>query len=194
MAARKQPPAPAGESGEELPKLAEQQEKAIEDAEASASEGGGGNPVLHPEDSTKPTPGTTGELDVVSTDEATSLNPNITVSGTKPDGKGGQVLLDTVDPAVANAALLGPAKAVKPESPSIAPENTDAPPKEGEVRFRVTADNKPFYSGGQLHKGDVVTMSKEEADLLVQLKAGQIEGSSAPASDSNSQVEGQGIG
>lgn len=198
MAAKKQTPTgptePAGESGEELPSLADATAKAVEDAEASAESGGGGNPVLHPEDSKMPTPGTTGELDVVSTDEATSLNPNVTVSGTKPDGKGGQVLLDTVDPAVANAALLGPAKAVKPQNPSIAPDNTTAPPAEGEVKFVCDADNRPFCSHGPMTRGETYVISKEEADILVNLKAGHIEGGSAPASDSNQQAEGQDIG
>lgn len=163
-------------------KLAEETEKAITEAEEAAKSSGTLNPALQPEKSKMPLPGTTGDLDVMTTDQATSLNPNITVSGTKPDGEGGQVLLSTVDPAVANAGILGPRTAIKPENPSIAPEQTEAPPAEGQVRFRCTADNQPFWSGGPLKKDEVVTMSKEEADLLVQTRAGQIEGgSSAPA-------------
>jgi len=190
MAAKKTTTEPAGESGEELPKLADEQAKAVEEAEAAAEESGTPSPTREPDKVKTPIPGTTGDLDVVSTDDATSLNPNVVVSGTKPDGKGGQELLAEVDPAVANAALLGPAKARKPESPSIAPETTAAPPKEGEVRFRVTADNEPFASTGPLKKGEVVTLSKEEAELLVQLKAGTIEGG---ASDSNAKPEGSDV-
>lgn len=160
-------------------KLKEETAKAVEEAEAAAEESGTLNPALEPDKIKTPLPGTTGDLDVVTTDEATSLNPNVTVSGTKPDGQGGQQLLDTVDPAVANAALLGPTAAVKPQNPSLPPEQTEAPPKEGEVRFRVTADNEPWYSGGALKKDQVYTMSREEADLLVQTKAGHIEGGSS---------------
>ena len=91
-------------------KLKEEQAKAVEEAQAAADESGTGNPVLAPETSNVPEPGTTSsdpnEVDVVNTDDAKSLNPNVTVSGTKPDGQGGQVLLDTVDPSVANAALI----------------------------------------------------------------------------------------
>lgn len=163
-------------------KLAEETAKAVEEAEAAAETSGTANPALEPDKIKTPLPGTTGDLDVVTTDDATSLNPNVTVSGTKPDGEGGQKLLDTVDPAVANAALLGPTVARKPQSPSEAPEDGGRVPKEGEVKFRVTADNEPWYSGGALKKDQVVIMSKEEADLLVQTKAGHIEsGSSEPA-------------
>ena len=110
-------------------KLAEETQKAVEEAEAAAEESGTANPALEPDKSKMPLPGTTGDLDVMTTDEATSLNPNVTVSGTKPDGEGGQVLLDTVDPAVANAALLGPTVARKPQSPSEPPQ--DGGPKMG---------------------------------------------------------------
>ena len=174
-------------------KLKEEQTKAQDQAEAAAEESGTPSPYLEPEKAKTPTPGTTGDLDVVSTDDATSLNPNIVTSGTKPDGQGGQVLLDEVDPAVANAALLPKAVAVKPQSPSLAPEQTEAPPAEGQVRFKVTADNEPFASTGPLKKGETVTLSREEAELLVSLKAGQIEGSAAPASDSNAKAEGSDV-
>jgi hypothetical protein len=60
--------------------------------------------------------------DILNTDGAKALSPNITVSGTKPDGQGGQELLDTVDPDVANAALLPPKPAKAPQNPSQAPE------------------------------------------------------------------------
>lgn len=160
-------------------KLAEEQQKSVEEAEAAAKESGTLNPALEPDKIKTPLPGTTGDLDVVTTDEATSLNPNVTVSGTKPDGEGGQVLLDTVDPAVANAALLGPNIARKPESPSEAPEDTARQPGEGEVLFETTADNEPFWSGGPLKKGSKTVMSKEEAELLVQTKAGRIVSSSS---------------
>jgi hypothetical protein len=175
-------------------KLKEEQAAAVEQAEAAAEESGTLNPALEPDKIKTPLPGTTGDLDVVTTDEATSLNPNVTVSGTKPDGEGGQTLLDTVDPAVANAGLLGPKTAVKPQNPSLPPEQTEAPPAEGQVRFRVTADNEPWYSGGILKKDQVYTMSKEEADLLTQTKAGNIEGGAseqAPkASAKNAKAEG----
>lgn len=163
-------------------KLKEETEKAVAEAEAAAEETGTMNPALQPEKAKTPIPGTTGDLDVMTTDEATSLNPNVVVSGTKPDGEGGQVLLAEVDPAVANAGILGPKTAIKPENPSLPPEQTEAPPKEGEVRFKVTADNEPWYSGGALKKDQVYTMSREEAELLVQTKAGHIEGgNSEPA-------------
>lgn len=168
-------------------KLKEEQAKAEDQAETAAEESGTPAPYLEPEKANTPTPGTTGDLDVVSTDDATSLNPNIVTSGTKPDGQGGQVLLDVVDPAVANAALLPRGVSVKPQSPSLAPEQTEAPAKEGEVRFKVTADNEPFASTGPLKKGEIVTLSREEAELLVQLKAGTIEGSAAPASNAKSE-------
>jgi len=165
-------------------KLKEETAKAVEEAEAAVEQSGTLNPALEPDKINTPLPGTTGDLDVMTTDEATSLNPNVTVSGTKPDGEGGQVLLDTVDPAVANAALLGPTAVRKPQSPSEPPQDAGRVPKEGEVRFRVTADNEPWYSGGILKKDQTYVMSKEEAELLVQTKAGQIEsGSSEPAPD-----------
>lgn len=171
-------------------KLKEEQAKAEEQAETAAEESGTPTPYLEPEKAKTPVPGTTGDLDVVSTDDATSLNPNIVTSGTKPDGKGGQELLAEVDPAVANAALLPKAVSVKSQSPSLAPETTEAAPAEGQVRFKCTADNGPFYSGGEMKAGETYTMSREEAELLVQLKAGTIEGGSAPASDSNAKLEG----
>ncbi len=160
-------------------KLAEETQKATEEAEAAAETSGTLNPALEPDKIKTPLPGTTGDLDVVTTDQATSLNPNVTVSGTKPDGEGGQVLIDTVDPAVTNAALLGPNIARKPTSPSEAPEDTTRRPGEGEVIFETTADNEPFWSGGPLKKGSKTVMSKEEADLLVQTKAGRIVSSSS---------------
>jgi hypothetical protein len=163
-------------------KLAEETAKAVEEAEAAAETSGTANPALEPDKSNRPEPGTTGDLDVLNTDEATSLNPNVVVSGTKPDGQGGYTLLDSVDPAVANAALLGPTVARKPQSPSTAPEDGGRVPKEGEVRFKVTADNEPWATTGPLKKDTVVILSREEADLLVQTKAGNIEGgSSEPA-------------
>lgn len=176
-------------------KLAEETEKAITEAEEAAKSSGTLNPALEPEKSKMPEPGTTEDLDVLNTDEAKGLNPNVTVSGTKPDGQGGYTLLDTVDPAVANAGILGPKTAIKPENPSIPPEQTEAPPAEGQVRFKCTADNGPFYTGGEMKKDQVYTMSKEEAELLVQTKAGHIEGSSAPApapkaSSKNAKPEG----
>jgi hypothetical protein len=164
-------------------KLKEETEKAVTEAEEAAKETGTMNPALEPDKIKTPLPGTTPDLDVMTTDQATSLNPNVTVSGTKPDGEGGQVLLDTVDPAVANAALLGPNVARKPEAPASAPEDTTRNPGEGEVLFEVTADNEPFYSGGPLKQGSKVVMSKEEADLLVQLKAGNIASSSSASSE-----------
>lgn len=171
-------------------KLKEETQKSVDEAEQAAETSGTPSPVLQPDKIKTPEPGTTPDLDVIATDDSTSLNPNVVVSGTKPDGQGGQQLLDVVDPAVANAALLPRGVSVKPENPSIAPEQTGAPPAEGQVRFKVTADNEPFASTGPLKKGEVVTLSREEAELLVQLKAGTIEGGSAPASDSNAKPEG----
>ena len=177
-------------------KLAEEQAKAVEEAEEAAKTSPTGSPTREPEKVNTPIPGTTPDLDVVSTDQATSLNPNVVVSGTKPDGEGGQVLLDVVDPAVANAALLPPRVGQKPQNPSEAPEDTTRIPGPGEVRFRVSADNEPWYTGGVLKKDQVYVMSREEAELLVQTKAGQIEGSApaeekpAKASAKNAKVEG----
>jgi hypothetical protein len=175
-------------------KIADEQKKAVEEAEAAGEELKTGNPALEPEKSNVPEPGTTsndpGEVDVVNTDDAKSLNPNVTVSGTKPDGQGGQKLLDTVDPAIANAALIPTPAPVKPQSPSEAPEPASAKPAEGEVRFKCSADNQPFYSGGPMQKGETYVMSKEEAETLVQLKAGSIEGGAAPASADNAKPEG----
>ena len=176
-------------------KLNDEQKAAVEQAETSAKDHGTGNPALAPETSTVPEPGTTSsdpdEVDVINTDDAKSLQPNITVSGTKPDGQGGQQLLDTVDPSVANAALIPDTAAPEPKNPAKVPEQAGPKPAEGEVRFKVSADNKPFYSGGELHKDKVYTMSREEAELLVQLGAGQIEGGSQPpATDSNAKPEG----
>ncbi len=179
-----------GESAEKS--LKEEQAAAQEEAEKAAETSGTPSPTREPDKIKTPIPGTTPDLDVVSLDEAHSLNPNVVVSGTKPDGQGGQRLLDVVDPAVANAALLPKGVAVKPESPSEAPQDTTRVPREGEVLFEVTADNQPFWSGngvgqgGPLNKGDKVVMTKEEADLLVQTKAGRI----VSASDTNAQVEG----
>jgi hypothetical protein len=173
-------------------KLAEETQKDVEEAEAAAETSGTLNPVLEPDKVKTPVPGTTADLDVVTTDDATSLNPNVVVSGTKPDGKGGQVLLDVVDPAVANAALLPKRVAAKPSTPSAPPEDTTRVPGPGEVLFETTADNEPFWSGnglgegGPLKKGQRVVLSKEEADLLVETKAGHI----VSASDDNAQVEG----
>lgn len=171
-------------------KLKEEQTKAVDEAQAAAKEMGTGNPVLAPETSNVPEPGTTslepGEVDVINTDDAKSLQPNITVSGTKPDGQGGQVLLDTVDPSVANAALIPDTAPPEPKNPSKAPEQGGPKPDQGEVLFKVSADNEPFYSGGVLKKGQSYVMSREEAELLVQLNAGQIE----TGSDSNARIEG----
>lgn len=198
MAAKKttsEGPISSGESPEpqaqEAPlKLKEETQKSVEEAEAAAETSGTPSPVREPDKVKTPIPGTTPDLDVVSTDDATSLNPNVVTSGTKPDGRGGQELLSLVDPAVANAALLPRGVAVKPENPSTPPEQNGPALKEGEVRFKVTADNEPFYSGGVLKKDAVVTMSREEAELLTQLKAGAIEGGSQPASDDNAKVDG----
>lgn len=175
-------------------KLAEEQAKAVEEAEKAAEVSGTGNPALEPEKSNMPEPGTTPDTaEIINTDEAKTLSPNVTVSGTKPDGQGGYELLDTVDPAVANAGILPPRVGQKPQSPSIPPEDTTRQPGPGEVLFETTADNQPFWSGngvgqgGPLAKGSKVVMSKEEADLLVQTKAGRIVSS---ASDSNAKAEG----
>jgi hypothetical protein len=171
-------------------KLKEEQAAAVEQAEAAAETSGTPSPTREPDKVKTPIPGTTDDLDVISTDESTSLNPNVVVSGTKPDGQGGQVLLDSVDPSVANAALLPHGVSVKPKSPSQPPEDTSRRPGKGEVLFRVTADNEPFWSGngvgegGPLKKGQQIVLSKEEADLLVETRAGHI------VSDDNAQVEG----
>lgn len=164
-------------------KLKEETAKAVEEAEEAAKETGTMNPALEPEKSKMPEPGTTPDLDVVNTDEAKSLNPNVVVSGTKPDGEGGQVLLDVVDPAVANAALLGPTAGAQPKAPSTPPEDTSRQPGEGEVLFECTADNQPFYTGGPMKQGEKYVMTKEEADLLVQTKAGNIVSSSSASSE-----------
>lgn len=180
---------PAPEPSSDVPKLADKQAAAIEEAEAAAK-----NPPDLPE------PGTTEDTaELLNTDEAKSLSPNVTVSGTKPDGKGGYELLDTVNPAVANAGILPPRVGAKPQSPSVAPEDTTQRPGKGEVLFETTADNRPFWSGngvgqgGPLEKGQRVVLSKEEADLLVQTKAGHIVESGAPASDENAKVEGNDV-
>lgn len=171
-------------------KLKEEQAQAVEQAEASAQETGTGNPVLAPETSNVPEPGTTSsdpnEVDVVNTDDAKSLQPNVTVSGTKPDGEGGQRLLDTVDPAVANAALIPDTAPPEPKSPAKAPEQSGPKAAEGEVLFKCTADNGPFYSGGEMRQGSSYVMPKEEAELLVSLNAGQIETGNAD----NAKIEG----
>lgn len=176
-------------------KTAEVQAEAVEQAEKAAEVSGTGSPAREPEKSKLPQPGLTEDTaEILNTDEAKTLNPNVTVSGTKPDGQGGYVLLDTVDPAVANAALLPPRVGQKPQSPSDAPEDTSRIPGPGEVLFETTADNEPFWSGnglgegGPLKKGQKVVLSKEEADLLVESKAGRIV--SSEASDDNAKVEG----
>lgn len=177
-------------------KLKDEQQAAVDEAEAAAEVSGTPSPVLEPDKVTTPVPGTTDDLDVVTTDEATSLNPNVVISGTKPDGQGGQVLLDSVDPAVANAALLPHGVAVKPKAPSAPPKGSTRQPGPGEVLFETTADNEPFWSGnglgegGPLKKGQKVVMTKEEADLLVETKAGHIV---SEASDDNAQVEGNDV-
>jgi hypothetical protein len=179
---------------EEAPlKLADEQTKAVEQAETAAEESGTPSPTREPDKVKTPIPGTTEDLDVVSTDDATSLNPNVVVSGTKPDGKGGQQLLDVVDPAVANAALIAKPVNVKPETSSEAPEAAGAPVGEGDVKFRCTVDNEPFYHGGPMKKDQVYTMSKEEADVLTGLKAGQVETGSPPPSDDNAKVDGSDV-
>lgn len=155
--------------------------KALEEAEAAAEETGTLTPVLEPDKIKTPEPGTTPDLDVINTDEAKSLNPNVVVSGTKPDGQGGQQLLDVVDPAVANAGHLPKDVLIKPQNPSEAPEDTAQQPGPGQVLFETTADNQPFWTGGPLKQGEKVVMSKEEAELLVQTKAGRIVSSDAPA-------------
>lgn len=174
-------------------KIADEERKAIEETEAAAEESGTATPALEPEKSNRPEPGTTGDLDVLNTDDAKGINPNVVQSGTKPDGQGGQVLLDEVDPAVANAALLPDVKPVVPQSPSLAPEPASARPQEGEVRFRCDADNQPWYSGGPMQKGETYIMSREDADVLTGLKAGQIVGDAPPASDSNAKVDGSDV-
>lgn len=182
---------PADES---VPSLADEQAKAVEEAEAAAEVSGTGNPVLEPDKSKMPAPGTTGDLDVVSTDDATSLNPNVTISGTKPDGKGGQELLSSVDPAVANAALITTPINVKPETSSLPVEQAGPAPDSGEVLFKCTVHNEPFYTGGAMKFGQSYVMSKEEAETLVQLKAGNIEsGNVAPASDDNAKTDGSDV-
>jgi hypothetical protein len=172
-------------------KLKEETANALEEAEAAAETSGTLNPALEPEKSKLPEPGTTPDTaEIINTDEAKSLNPNVTVSGTKPDGKGGYVLLDTVDPAVANAGHLPPRVHKPAENPSLPPESAGPVPGEGQVLFEVEADNEPFWSGngvgqgGPLKKGEKVVMSKEEAELLVKTKAGRI------VSDSNAKAEG----
>lgn len=172
-------------------KLKEEQAKALDEAKASAEETGTGNPALAPETSTVPEPGTTGDLDVLNMDEAHGLNPNITLSGTKSDGQGGQVLLDSVDPSVANAALIPDTAPPEPKNPSKPVEQGPPKPAEGEVLFECTADNRPFYSGGPMTAGERYVMSKEEGDVLVSLSAGKIVGTAAPASDSNAATEGE---
>jgi hypothetical protein len=174
-------------------KLADEQQKAQEETQAAAEELKTDNPVAEPEKSNRPEPGTTGDLDVLNTDDAKGINPNIVQSGTKPDGSGGQVLLDEVDPAIANRALLPDAAAPKPQNPSIAPEAAGPQPAKGEVVFKCSADNQPFYSGGPMKKDETYVMSKEEAETLVQLKAGSIEGNAAPASDENAKVDGSDV-
>jgi len=186
-------------------KLAEEQEKSVQEAEEAAKTSGTANPALEPDKSNMPEPGTTEDTaEIVNTDQAKSLSPNVTVSGTKPDGEGGYELLDTVDPAVANAALLGPKVGVKPQNPSEPPEDTASKPGEGEVLFECTADNQPFYSGnrsgtiagGPMQKGQKYVVSKEEADLLTQTKAGHVVSSSEPppkASSKNAKVEGSDV-
>jgi len=188
-------------------KLAEEQEKSVQEAEEAAKTSGTANPALEPDKSNMPEPGTTEDTaEIVNTDQAKSLSPNVTVSGTKPDGEGGYELLDTVDPAVANAALLGPKAAAKPQNPSLPPEDTTRQPGEGEVLFEVTADNQPFWSGtstvagGPLQKGQKVVMSKQEADLLTQTKAGHVVSSSSEpealppkASSRNAKPEGSDV-
>lgn len=162
-------------------KLAEETAKALDEAEAAAEESGTLNPALEPEKSKLPEPGTTEDTaEIINTDDAKTLSPNVTVSGTKPDGKGGYVLLDTVDPAVANAGHLPPRVHKPAENPSLPPESAGPVPGEGQVLFECTADNQPFWSGngvgqgGPLAQGSKTVMSKEEADLLVQTKAGRI--------------------
>jgi hypothetical protein len=173
-------------------KTAEVQAEAVKEAEEAAKTSGTGSPAREPEKSKMPEPGLTEDTaQIINTDQAHSLNPNVTVSGTKPVGDGTYALLDTVDPAVANAALLPPRVHKQPENPSLPPEFEGKPPAEGEVRFKCTADNEPFYHGGPMKKDEVYTMSKEEADLLVQTKAGNIEGGGAPAArDDNARPDG----
>lgn len=168
-------------------KTADVQAEALEQAEQAAEVSGTGHPVLEPEKSKLPEPGLTEDTaEIINTTEAHSLNPNVTVSGTKAVGDGTYELLDTVDPAVANAALLPPRVAKKPENPSLPPEQADAPLPEGQVRFHVTADNEPFYSGGKLKQGQTYLVTKEEAEILTRTNAGHVEG----GSDDNAKVEG----
>lgn len=148
--------------------------KQVEEAEAASDE----NAVVEGDDRGEPglTPDTE---DLVNAGGATSLSPNVVVSGTKPDGQGGQELLDVIDPEKANASLQPPKTAKPPENPSLPPEDAGRVPGEGEVWFEVTADNQPFWSGnggigGPLKKGDKVVMTKEEAELLIQTRAGRI--------------------
>jgi hypothetical protein len=169
-------------------KTSDVQAEALEQAEQAAEVSGTGHPAREPEKSKQPEPGLTEDTaEIINTDAAHSLNPNVTVSGTKAVGDGTYVLLDTVDPAVANASILPPRVAQKPQSPSTAPEQADAPPPDGQVRFRVTADNEPFYSGGPLKKGQTYLVTKEEAEILTKTNAGHVEGG---ASDDNAKVDG----
>jgi hypothetical protein len=177
-------------------KLAEETAKALDEAEAAAEESGTATPALEPEKSKRPEPGTTEDTaEIINTDDSKSLSPNVTVSGTKPDGKGGYVLLDTVDPSVANAGHLPPRVHKPAENPSLPPESAGPVPGEGQVLFEVEADNEPFWSGngvgqgGPLKKGEKVVMSKEEAELLVKTRAGRI----VSASDDNAKHEGSDV-
>jgi hypothetical protein len=175
-------------------KTADVQAEAVKQAEEAAEVSGTGSPAREPEKSKMPEPGLTEDTaEIINTDQSHSLNPNVTVSGTKPVGDGTYQLLDTVDPSVANAALLPPRVARKPENPSLPPEDNGKPPKDGEVKFRCTADNEPFYSGGPMQKDEIYFMTKEEAELLVQTKAGSIEGSSPPPRDDNARVDGSDV-
>jgi hypothetical protein len=162
-------------------KITEEVPDAVEPAEAQATDG---NAVVEgndaPEVPQRGEPGKTPDTeDLVNLDGAKSLSPNVVVSGTKPDGKGGQELLDVIDPAVANASLQPPKKHKPAENPSTPPEDAERVPGEGEVWFETTADNQPFWSGnggigGPLQKGQKVVMTKEEAELLTQTKAGHV--------------------
>jgi hypothetical protein len=169
-------------------KLAEEQAKAEDEAEKAAEESGTATPVLEPEKSKMPEPGTTPDTEgILNTDQAKALSPNVTVSGTVPDGEGGQRLLDTVDPAVANAGILPPRQHQPPQNPSDPPEYQHRIPGPDEAVLECTADNRPFYTGGPMDKGERYVMRKEEADLLVKSKAGKIVDD---ASDENSRQEG----
>jgi hypothetical protein len=128
-----------------------------------------------------PEPGKTPDTqDLLNTDGAKALSPNITVSGTVPDGEGGQRLLDTVDYEVANAGILPPKQHQPPQDPSLPPEDTARQPGEGEVTFECTADNQPFWTGtptvagGPMKRGERYIMTREEAELLTQTKAGRV--------------------